>query len=126
MRSVRGIRGATTVEANTKAAILAATREMLSELTSANDLDIGDVAAAYFTTTDDLNAEFPAVAARQLGWDNVALMCGHEMKVPDAVTRCIRVMLLVNTEKSAADLANVYLGGATDLKKRGMERENQS
>ena len=125
MGSVRGIRGATTAEANTKPAILAATKEMLGKLADANSLDVSDVAAAYFTTTEDLNAEFPAVAARQMGWQHVALMCGHEMKVPDAVARCIRVMLLVNTEAEAADVSNVYLRGATDLKKRGMDREEQ-
>jgi chorismate mutase len=121
MRSVRGIRGATTVEANTKAAILAATREMLSELTSANDLDIGDVAAAYFTTTDDLNAEFPALAARQMGWTETALMCAREMNVEDGAKRCIRVLLLVNTDKALEEIEFVYLKRASNLRSRGTE-----
>ena len=121
MTKVRGIRGATTADGNTKASILDATGEMLAKLVEANGLDAADVAAAYFTTTGDLNAEFPAVAARQMGWNDVALMCGHEMAVPDAQTQCIRVLVLVNTEKSPRELTNVYLRGAANLRARGME-----
>ena len=77
--------------------------------------------AAHFTTTADLNAEFPAVAARQMGWEYVALMCGHEMSVADAARKCIRVLLLVNTEKAPEELQFVYLKGAKDLRKRGTE-----
>ena len=123
MSRVRGIRGATTAEINTKAAILEATKELLREIIEANDIEADDVAAAYFTTTHDLNAEFPAVAARQLGWEQVALMCGHEMMVPDALPQCIRVLILVNTDKPPQGLANIYLKGAANLKKRGMEEE---
>ncbi len=121
MTKVRGIRGATTADVNTKASILDATTEMLAKLVVANGLDVDAVAAAYFTTTSDLNAEFPAVAARQLGWNDVALMCGHEMVVPDAQTQCIRVLVLVNTEKSPRELKNVYLRGAVSLRARGVE-----
>ena len=121
MGHVRGIRGATTADSNTKEAILAATTEMLTQIIQVNDIDSHDVAAVYFTTTHDLNAEFPAVAARRLGWEHVALMCGHEMMVPDALPQCIRVLVLLNTEKGPRDFANVYLKGAVDLKKRGME-----
>ena len=122
MSTVRGIRGATTADANTKQSILHATTEMLTELVEANGLDVDDVAAAHFTTTQDLNAEFPAVAARLMGWEHVALMCGHEMAVPDAQPMCIRVMVLVNTDKPPGELVNVYLKGAVTLRKRGMER----
>ena len=122
MSTVRGIRGATTADANTKQSILNATTEMLTELVEANGLDVDDIAAAHFTTTQDLNAEFPAVAARLMGWETVALMCGHEMAVPDAQPMCIRVMLLVNTDKSPGELINVYLRGAMTLRDRGMER----
>ena len=121
MTKVRGIRGATTAESNTKESILEATGELLTRLVEANDLDLDDVAAAHFTTTNDLNAEFPAVAARHMGWNDIALMCGHEMAVPDAQTQCIRVLVLVNTEKSPQELSNVYLRGAVNLKARGME-----
>ncbi len=118
---VRGIRGATTADDNTKDAILGATREMLQALIDANALDVSDIASAHFTTTADLNAEFPAVAARQMGWEYVALMCGHEMDVPDATGKCIRAMVLVNTDKAPEDLQFVYLRGAKDLRKRGTD-----
>ena len=117
----RGIRGATTATANTKEAILEATRELLERLVDANKLDMECVAAAIFTTTRDLNAEFPAVAARQMGWGHVALMCSHEMDVPNALPSCIRALVLVNTEKQAHELINVYLRGAVNLRARGME-----
>jgi chorismate mutase len=122
MTKVRGIRGATTSDDNTKDSILDATGEMLARLIESNDLAVDDIAAAHFTTTRDLNAEFPAVAARRMGWTDVALMCGHEMAVPDAQTQCIRVLVLVNTEKSPQELTNVYLRGAVNLKARGMEQ----
>ena len=118
---VRGIRGATTAESNTKEAIVQATKELLEELIEANDIEADDVASAIFSTTPDLNAEFPAVAARQLGWTYVALMCGHEMSVPDAQTFCVRVLVLINTEKSPQELSNIYLRGAKNLRARGME-----
>ena len=121
MTKVRGIRGATTAERNTREAILGATKELLEKLVEANGIQVDDVAAAYFTTTQDLNTEFPAVAARQIGWKYVALMCGHEMAVPDAQSRCIRILILTNTEKSPQELCNVYLKGAVALRARGMD-----
>src|SRR5688500_17177651 len=95
----RGIRGAITVEENTREAILAGTRELLLQIIAANDLRIEDVGSAIFTTTPDLNAEFPALAARGLGWHDVALMCGHEMAVPGALGRCVRVLIHWNTPR---------------------------
>ncbi len=121
MTKVRGLRGATTADANTKNAILEATLELLEELIDANDIDSDDVAAAIFTTSNDLNAEFPAVAARQLGWNHVALMCGHEMAVPDSQPRCIRALILINTDKAPQELSNRYLRGAKNLRSRGLE-----
>ena len=121
MSKVRGIRGATTSDDNSKEAILEATREVLSQLILANDIAAEDVAAAMFTTTQDLNAEFPAVAARRLGWDHVALMCSHEMAVPSAQERCIRVLVLVNTNKAPQELRNIYIKGATNLRDRGSQ-----
>ena len=117
----RGIRGATTATANTREAILEATTEMLERLIEANELDKESIAAATFTTTRDLNAEFPAVAARLLGWTEVALMCSHEMDVPGALPACIRVLVLVNTEKRPGDIVNVYLRDAVRLRDRGMD-----
>ena len=112
----RGIRGATTVQANTPEAILEATTELLTELMRANDFQAGDVASAFFTTTRDLNAEFPAVAANRMGWTDVALLCGHEMDVPGSLAMCLRVLLHVNTEKQQRELKHIYLRGATVLR----------
>ena len=113
----RGIRGAITVESNSREAILTAARELLDELISLNDIRKEDVASAYFTTTPDLNAEFPAVAARNgLGWSNVALMCGHEMSVPGSLAMCLRILLHVNTDRSQDEVTPVYLGGAAALR----------
>jgi chorismate mutase len=112
----RGIRGATTAEANSPEAILEATTELLAEMTRANDLRLEDVASAFFTTTHDLNAEFPAVAARKLGWTDVALLCGHEMQVPGSLPMCLRILLHVNTEKEPNQLVHTYLRGAKVLR----------
>ena len=112
----RGIRGATTVESNTREAILAATRELLQEMVSLNAVQRDDVASAYFTTTPDLDAEFPAVAARSLGWANVALMCGHEMDVPGSLRMCLRILLHVNTDRTQDEICHVYQRGASVLR----------
>jgi chorismate mutase len=114
---LRGIRGATTVDANTKEAILEATTELLNELITQNNVRGDDVASAFFTTTLDLNAEFPALAARTaLGWTHVALMCGHEMDVPGSLPLCVRILLHVNTTRPAEELKFVYLRGARALR----------
>ena len=120
MTKVRGIRGATTADDNTRESILEATTDLLERLIQANDIDPDDVAAAFFTATQDLNAEFPALAARRLGWDYVALMCAHEMAVPGAPARCIRALVLVNTTRAAEELQNVYVRGARHLRSRGV------
>jgi len=113
----RGIRGAISVSANNKKSILAATEELLTEMTKTNKIEIKDIAAIFFTTTPDLNADFPAAATRELGWpSNLALLCGHEMNVPDALPRCLRVLMLVNTEKGPEEIIHVYLGEAKKLK----------
>ena len=119
MSKVRGIRGATTADSNNREAILDATRELLEELVKANDVDADDIAAVTFSTTKDLDAEFPAVAARvQMGWTDVAMMCSHEMDVPGGQERCVRVMILVNTNKSPEELKHIYLGAAAHLRAR--------
>ena len=124
MQTCRGIRGATTADANTDEAIYSATRDMLQELINVNGIDQEQVAAAYFTVTPDLNAAFPAAAARQLGWNEVALMCSTEIPVPDSLGNCIRVMILYNTEKSQGDMVNLYLKGTDVLRLRGIEANN--
>lgn len=112
----RGVRGATTVAENSKEAILAATRELLYTMIQYNEIDPDEVASVYFTTTAEINATFPATAARQLGWYDVALLCGHEMNVPDALPHCIRVLLHWNTTKSAQELMHIYLHEAAALR----------
>lgn len=112
----RGIRGATTCEENTRESILEATHDMLVRLIEANGLHPDDIASAIFTTTPDLNAEFPAVAARALGWLDTALMCGHEMAVPGSLQRCIRVLVHWNTERRADEVVHVYTRGAKSLR----------
>ena len=113
----RGIRGAITVSANNKESLLAATEELLVEMTQANKIEIKDIAAIFFSTTSDLDAEFPATATRELGWpSNLALLCGHEMNVPSDLPRCLRVLMLVNTEKGPEEITHVYLGKAKKLK----------
>jgi chorismate mutase len=112
----RGIRGATTAEANTAEAILAATRELLAMTIRANDIRPEDVASAYFTTTTDLNATYPALAARQLGWYDVALLCGHEMEVPNGLPHCIRLLIHWNTTRRPEEIVHVYIHGAKNLR----------
>jgi chorismate mutase len=123
MTTVRGLRGATTADSNTRDAILEATSELLQELVEANDVSADDIAAVTFSTTRDLDAEFPAVAARvDLGWTEVAMMCGHEMEVPGGQERCIRVMILVNTDKAPHELKRIYLREAASLRARSGKR----
>lgn len=113
---VRGIRGAITVDTDTAGEILAATRELLLAIVAANDLKLTDVASAVFTTTPDLSATYPARAARDLGWTDVPLLGASEMHVPDGLARCIRVLVHVNTRKSAARIKHIYLRRASTLR----------
>jgi chorismate mutase len=113
---VRGVRGATLAGENTRESILAATREMLEKLVAANGMQVEDIASAFFSTTRDLNADYPAIAARQLGWKDAALMCMHEMDVPHGLPRCVRVMVHWNTTRRADEIVHVYLNGAEALR----------
>lgn len=113
---VRGVRGATTARANTRDAILEATRELLEHVVAANGIETDDIAAAHFTTSPDLQAEFPAVAARDMGWTTVPLLCGHEMGVEHGQQKCVRVLILWNTEKAQADIQHIYLRDAARLR----------
>ena len=125
MTKVRAIRGATTADENTKESIVEATIHLLKKIVEENNLDKNEVISAFFTTTKDLNAQFPAVAARTIGWTEVALMCSHEMDIPDAQNMCIRVMVHVNTDMLPNQIQNVYLKEAVNLRKRGFE-DNQT
>ncbi len=121
MTVCRGIRGATVASENTAEAIYDSTRELLSQLIEANEIEEQDVAAAYFTMTPDLNASFPAAAARQLGWNDTALMGATEVDVPGSLARCIRVLILLNTNKKPQELVNLYLNGTAVLRPQGVE-----
>jgi chorismate mutase len=112
----RGIRGATTVERNNREEILAATTELLQLLIERNELQTEDIVSAIFTMTEDLNAEFPALAARALGWTEIALMCTREIPVPGSLGKCIRILLHVNTERSVSDMQHVYIRNAVNLR----------
>ena len=120
---VRGIRGATTVENNSREEILEATRELLSAIVEANAIEHDHVASIIFTTTVDLNAEFPAVAAREDGWTDVALQCMHDMNVAGSLSRCVRILMHVNTERSNAELQHIYLRGARRLRADLVEQQ---
>ena len=112
----RGVRGATTAIANTAEDILEATDELMRTVIRLNDLEPADVASVIFTTTPDLTATFPALAARDIGWTEVPLMCAHEMAVPGSLQKCVRVLIHVNTSRSAAEIKHVYLKGARTLR----------
>ena len=114
---VRGLRGAINVEQNSAEDILEATRELLVELLRANEIEeFREIASAVFTTTADLNAAFPAEAARELGMNQVPLLCATEINVPGAMPLCIRILLHINTDKSQADMVHVYLRDARNLR----------
>lgn len=112
----RGVRGATTVVRNDREEILTATRQLLALMVRRNGIDKLDVASAIFTTTVDLDAEFPALAARQLGWLDVPLLCGHELSVPGSLPRCIRVLVHWNTERPQGEIQHVYMRDAVRLR----------
>ena len=116
MKMCRGVRGATTVEEDSREEILRATHELLTHMIQANDVHPDDVASVIFTTTPDLNAEYPALAARLPGWEDVALLCTHEMAVHHGLKRCVRILLHWNTEKSLSEMRHIYLRGAVVLR----------
>ena len=112
----RGVRGATTVENNSRDAILQATRQMLALMIRRNQIDSVDIASAQFTVTRDIDAEFPALAARQLNWLEVPLLCGYEIEVPGSLPMCIRVLLHWNTPKMQSEIHHVYIHEAVRLR----------
>ena len=116
MSVCRGVRGATTVPENSRDEILQATRQMLALMIRRNDIDSKDLASATFTVTKDLDAEFPAYAARQLGWLNVPLLCGYEISVESSLQKCIRVLLHWNTDKTQDEVHHVYIHEAVKLR----------
>ena len=116
MTVCRGVRGATTVDADDREQILGATRQLLALMIRRNGIESTDVASVMFTVTKDLSAEFPALAARQLGWLEVPLLCAYELTVPGSLPLCIRAMLHWNTEKSQSEIQHIYLHQAEKLR----------
>jgi len=114
--AVRALRGAIQVDANDRDQILEATAELVGEVMSRNGLTTDDVISVIFTATPDLNAEFPALAARKLGFHDVPLMCASELDVPHALPRVVRLMAHIETDKPRSEMQHVYLRGATVLR----------
>jgi chorismate mutase len=112
----RGVRGATTVTENSRDAILNATRQMLALLIRRNQIKSEDIASAIFTVTKDLSAEFPALAARQLGWIEVPLLCGYEIEVPGSLSLCVRVLVHWNTPLPQKEIQHIYIHDAVRLR----------
>jgi len=114
---MRGIRGAATIEQNTKEAIFAATQQMVSEMLRRNEIEPEDIGAAIFSATEDVTAAFPAAGARQLpGFNLVPLFDARQMAVENSMPLCIRALLLVDTEKKSNEIKHVYLGRAATLR----------
>ena len=118
-----GVRGATTVADNSRAAILEATSGLLTEIITVNHITLEDVAGAIFTATPDLDAAYPAAAARELGWTQTPLLCMQEMQVVGSLKRCIRVLIHWNTEQTPGEIQHVYLRGAQALRPDLMEEK---
>jgi len=114
---VRGIRGAITAESNTKEEIIKKTKELLITLKKENDFKIKDITSIFFSITSDLNAAFPAQAARELGWNKVPLLDMQEIEVPGSLPKCIRVLIQINCQKSQKEIKHCYLRGAKILRK---------
>jgi chorismate mutase len=114
---VRGIRGAITVKEDKAIEILQATAEVLGEIIKQNELNLQDIASIIFTTTADIKSTFPAEAARSMGLDLVPLLCSQEIEVQGSIPLCIRLLFLVNTNKSQAEICHVFLRDAAKLRK---------
>jgi chorismate mutase len=112
----RGVRGATTADSNSRDDILTATRQLLALMIHINEISPDDVSSAIFSTTVDLDAEFPALAARQLGWLDVPLICTHEINVPGSLGLCVRILLHWNTDKRQDEVTHVYTREAIQLR----------
>jgi chorismate mutase len=115
--SVRAIRGAIQVEENSTLAIAAGTKELLAEIIKANSLEVSQVISVILTATPDLNAAFPAAAAREVGFESTPLLCAVEIDVPGALSRVIRAMVTVETSLSMGEISHIYLAGAKALRR---------
>jgi chorismate mutase len=116
MNCIRGIRGAISVSKNTKDEMISSAMTLLREMAGLNNIKVEDIASVIFSVTKDLNAEFPAIAARKLGWKATPLLCTYEVDVPGSLLKCIRVLMLVNSGKSQSSMKHVYLKNAKKLR----------
>jgi len=114
--AVRGVRGAINVQQNSEAEIISATRELLAGMLEVNNLCQEQIISIFFTLTPDLNAAFPAAAARELGWSDVPLLGAVEVDVPGALPFCIRVLMHVNTDLGRHEIKHLYLREARNLR----------
>lgn len=114
--AVRGVRGATTVDANTKTEIVSETRALLQVMMDQNQIDPDDIASIFFSLTPDLDAEFPAIAAREMGMTDVPLICMAELPVPHSLGACVRVLIHWNTDRAPGEIVHVYLKEAIRLR----------
>ena len=116
MTYCRGVRGATTADGNSSEAILQATRQLLALMIRKNGIEVQDVASAIFSATVDLDCAFPALAARQLGWIDVPLLCTHEINVPNSLSMCIRILIHWNTDRPQSEIEHIYVKDAVVLR----------
>lgn len=113
---IRGVRGAVCASENTPVAIFEATRQLIAEMIAANDIVADDIASIFFTTSPDLNADFPAHVLRKMGYLQIPLMCATEIDVPGGLPRTIRVLIHLNTEKKQSEIRHIYVGEASRLR----------
>ncbi|MBD3337426.1 MAG: chorismate mutase [Candidatus Eisenbacteria bacterium] len=113
---MRGIRGAARVAVNTREAILTETRSLLEKMVAANAVETGDIASIFFTTTPDLNSEFPAYAARDMGWRLVPVLCAREIDVPQGMSGVVRILMHVNTSRGQEEIRHIYEGETATLR----------
>jgi chorismate mutase len=116
IKQVRGVRGATTIDNDTREDVVERVTELLSALCSRNALREADIVSILFTATDDVHSVFPATAARDLGFAEVPLICARELDITGATPLCIRVLLTVRTRRSQSDVVHIYLHGAASLR----------
>ena len=114
---VRAVRGATQLDEDTREHMLARVAEMVLDVMTSNELSVDDFISIFFTATEDLNAEFPAYAARRLGFDDVPLMCARELEIEGSMPRVVRMMAHVETHLSRSEITHVYLHGAARLRR---------
>lgn len=115
-KALRALRGATTVDEDTREQVFDRVTALLEQLFEANDIEHDDLVSVIFTATDDIHSVFPATAARKFGLGDVPLLCARELDIEDSTPRCIRVLVHLETERSKAELHHVYLEGARNLR----------